>query len=246
MILFYQPELSTGATWLPEDESRHCVKVLRKREGEAITVTDGRGFFYDCTITNANPMKCGLAINAKRESNKKTHSIHIAIAPTKSPDRMEWFVEKVTEMGIDEITLMDCEHSERTFLKTERLQKVAISAMKQSQQALLPFLYSLYTLENTFQVDSVIEFIYYVFFLVDAVQKFIAYVDHTNPKHLASTAIKGKSCLVLIGPEGDFSTTELQHAQQTGFEKVSLGSTRLRTETAGLVACSILTVLNNS
>ncbi len=230
MILFYQPELSQGVTYLSEEESKHCIKVLRKREGDRITITDGLGFFYECDITKASPLQCEVSIQKKTAQPKRDFTIHIAIAPTKNPDRMEWFVEKVTEIGVDEITLLDCEHSERSFLKTERLKKVAISAMKQSQKATLPVINPLQSFHSALQTK--------------ADQQFIAFVDYTNPQHLFDTAKKSGNYFVLIGPEGDFSATELTAALNAGFTKVSLGHSRLRTETAGLATCCLLNAIN--
>ncbi len=230
MQVFYQPELVHNHRWLTEEESKHCVKVLRKREGETITVTDGDGFFYDCIITKANPQKCEFDILEKRVSVSKSFHIHLAIAPTKNPDRLEWLIEKATEFGVDEITLLDCDHSERSFIKTERLQKVAISAMKQSQKAKLPVLHAITPFKS-------------ILTLV-ADQKLIAYVDHSNPKHLLHTALPGQRYLICIGPEGDFSTIELSEALAHGFIKVSLGDSRLRTETAGIAACCLLNAIN--
>lgn len=231
MLLFYQPDIATGSTWLSEEESKHCTKVLRKREGEAITVTDGKGFFYDCIIKKADSRKCEFIIDAVRPETKRNYTIHLAIAPTKNADRLEWFVEKATEMGIDEITLLDCDHSERTYTKTERLHKVAVSAMKQSQKATLPILNELIPFADVLSKESD--------------QRFIAYVDYSNPQHLFQTAKPGKKYLVLIGPEGDFSTGELDLALQHNFVKVSLGSSRLRTETAGMAACCLLNIINS-
>lgn len=230
MLLFYQPELATGSTWLSEEESKHCTKVLRKRAGEAITVTDGKGFFYECTITKADSRKCEFSIDKTISEAKRSYHIHIAIAPTKNADRLEWFVEKSTELGIDEITLIECDHSERSFSKVERLQKIAISAMKQSQKASIPIIRELTPFQAIVQQSSD--------------QKFIAYVDHNNPQHLFQAGIPGKNYLVLIGPEGDFSKPELNLALNNGFVKVSLGASRLRTETAGITACCFLNVLN--
>lgn len=232
MQLFYQPDLSENHCWLTEDESRHCVKVLRKREGEVIVVTDGNGFFYDCLITKANAQQCEFEIQEKRAETKKSFRIHLAIAPTKNPDRLEWLIEKATELGVDEITLIDCDHSERSFIKTERLMKVAISAMKQSQKATLPVINPLQ------EFSSILDH--------QADQKFIAYVDHSNPKHLLHEAIKEKSYLICIGPEGDFSKEELASALSKHFIKVSLGESRLRTETAGMAACCLLNAIQVS
>lgn len=229
MQLFYQPDLTENNCWLTEDESRHCIKVLRKREGDAITITDGNGYYYDCIITKANAHKCEFTIQEKRAVPIKTYRIHLAIAPTKNPDRLEWLVEKATEFGIDEISLMDCDHGERSFIKTERLLKVAVSAMKQSQKATLPRI-------NPIRKFSDI-------LTIEANQRFIAYVDHSNPNHLWQEATKGKNYLICIGPEGDFSSEELSAALKAGFIKVSLGDSRLRTETAGMAACCLLNAL---
>ena len=230
MLLFYQPDVAAGATWLSEEESKHCTKVLRKREGEVITVTDGKGFFYEGTITKADSRKCEFNIDKIISETKQSFHIHIAIAPTKNADRLEWFVEKATELGVDEITLLDCDHSERSYTKIERLQKVAISAMKQSQKATLPLIHDLIPYPTILTKESD--------------QRFIAYVDHNNPQHLFQVATKSKRYLVLIGPEGDFSKEELELALQRGFAKVSLGNSRLRTETAGMAACCLLNSIN--
>jgi 16S rRNA (uracil1498-N3)-methyltransferase len=230
--LFYQPDLSQNHCWLTEDESKHCVKVLRKREGEVIAITDGKGFFYDGIITKANAQRCEFEIQEKREESKKSFRIHLAIAPTKNPDRLEWLIEKATELGVDEITLIDCDHSERSFIKTERLLKVAISAMKQSQKATLPVINPLSRFPSILGKT--------------ADQKFIAYVDYSNPKHLMDEVTRGKSYLICIGPEGDFSKAELTSAINEGFVKVSLGDSRLRTETAGMAACCLLNALQVS
>jgi 16S rRNA (uracil1498-N3)-methyltransferase len=229
--LFYQPNLPDGIHFLEADESRHCVKVLRANAGDRITVTDGKGTFYECIITKADAAKCIFQVESTRVEKPRPHSIHIAIAPTKSPDRIEWFTEKAVELGIDTITLMQCEHSEKGFLKTERLMKVAVSAMKQSLKATLPKIVAPTPFEQ-------------VITLANASQKFIAFVDSGNPRHLKDVARRNDSALVLIGPEGDFSPAELQMALSSGYEKVSLGSSRLRTETAGIAACHILNLIN--
>lgn len=229
-MLFYQPELVNGISWLSEEESRHCVKVLRKREGEIISVTDGKGFFYDCLITKATPLKCELQIQNIIAEAKRNFRIHLAIAPTKSPDRMEWLVEKITEIGVAEISFVSCDHSERSFFKIDRLKKVAVSAIKQSKRASLPIINNLVPYSEIIKRSEA--------------DKYIAFVDFNNPHHLLKIAKKEKNYLVLIGPEGDFSASELNSALEAGFTKVSLGSNTLRTETAGMVACCLLNSLN--
>jgi 16S rRNA (uracil1498-N3)-methyltransferase len=230
-VLFYQPQIASGALWLPEDESKHCIKVLRKTVGELITVVDGNGSFYECMITNPSPSRCEYNVQRTIPETIKSFNIHIAIAPTKNADRMEWFVEKATEVGVDTITLMECDHSERSFLKTDRLTKVAISAMKQSQKATLPVINSFTSFKSVIDQTTKGE-------------KFIAFVDFENPTLLQKTATQSSDYTVLIGPEGDFSRQELQMAEQRGFAKVSLGTSRLRTETAGLIACCLLNSIN--
>ncbi len=231
MNLFYQPRIAERIFQLEEEESRHCIKVLRKREGEIIRLTDGKGSFYDAVITKADPRVCQFNITDTYTPSPLTFSIHVAIAPTKNIDRIEWFVEKSVELGIDRISLIECDHSERTFIKTERLKKVAISAMKQSLKALLP------TIENPISFRSFVE-------QQHADQNFIAYVDDQNTTQLKDIAKPNNSYLVLIGPEGDFSNDELMFALQNNFVKVGLGKSRLRTETAGIAACHILNLVN--
>lgn len=230
MNLFYQPDLPAGTLHLDEDESRHAVKVLRLEAGDLLNVTDGKGVLYTCRITKADSKKCDFDLISKIEQRKKDYFIHIAIAPTKNADRIEWFVEKAVEFGVDQISFVLCQTSERKNINNERIQKVAISAMKQSQQNTLPLLTPLLPFRQLMSDPSD--------------QKFIAYVDQDNPDLLKNKATKGNNCLVLIGPEGDFSKEELVLAFQNDFTKVSLGPNRLRTETAGLAACHILNLVN--
>jgi 16S rRNA (uracil1498-N3)-methyltransferase len=230
--IFYQPRIPEGIFYLDEEESRHCAKVLRKIQGENIRITDGKGFFYDALITNPDSRQCSFKILHQIEEAANNFSIHIAISPTKNADRIEWFVEKSIELGVDQITLMACSNTERNHLKTERLQKVAISAMKQSLKARLPVINSLTSFETLLSSSA-------------ERSKFIAYVDQANPDHLKNVAPRDSEYLVLIGPEGDFSKEELDQAIHSGFHKVSLGNSRLRTETAGIAACHILNLINS-
>lgn len=231
MNLFYQPLISEGIDHLDEEESRHCIRVLRKRQGELIHITDGKGSFFDAVIVKDDPRQCTFTIKHQSKEKEKPFSVHIAIAPTKNADRIEWFVEKAVEIGVDHITLLDCQNSERSFIKTERLKKVAISAMKQSIKATLP------------EVSGIIPFHDLVNNHPDT-QRFIAYVDASNPRHLKDEATPGQHYLVLIGPEGDFSKEELEAALASGYRKVNLGHSRLRTETAGVVVCHTLNLIN--
>ena len=231
MNLFYQPLLPQGVLHLDADESRHAVKVLRKKQGDNITLTDGKGSFYEAVITNPDSRACSFDIKKKIAAPSRNFHIHIAISPTKNSDRIEWFVEKAVEIGIDEITLLDCDHTERQHLKVERLEKMAISAMKQSLKAKLPSIHPLISSKKFISAPS-------------NGDKYIAHVDHSNPDHLKNLVSPRASYIVLIGPEGDFSNEELALAEAHGFKKVSLGPSRLRTETAGLAACHILNLAN--
>lgn len=229
--LFYQPNISQGVLYLDPEESRHCTKVLRKRAGDTLHVTDGKGFLHTCKITDANPDKCVFKIESSEQEKPKNFRIHIAIAPTKNPDRTEWFVEKAIEIGVDEISFLACENSERTTVKTERIEKLAISALKQSLKTTFTKIHSIRTLQEFISASS-------------SSEKFIAYVDQANPYELFQVAKPKNSYTVLIGPEGDFSPDELELALKQGYKKVALGPSRLRTETAGVVACHTLNLIN--
>jgi len=230
--LFYQPLLPGGALYLSPEESKHCVKVLRKQTGDPILVTDGQGFFYDSVVAEPNINRCTFSIREKIPEATRDFFIHIAISPTKNTERIDWFVEKAVEIGVDKITFLDCKNTERPFLKKGRLEKIAISAMKQSMKATVP------VIENLLRFAQVVN-------AADEEQRFIAYVDHANPNHLKDLATKKGRYLVLIGPEGDFTSNELNAALEKEFKKVSLGTSRLRTETAGFAACHILNLINN-
>jgi len=229
--LFYQPLITKGVQYLDAEESRHCYKVLRKRPGDNITVIDGKGSFYDAILTQVDPQQSSFTIIKNSVEEKRNFFIHVALAPTKNPDRVEWFAEKATEIGVDEISFIQCDHSERVKLKLDRIERIAISAMKQSMKATLPRINEL-----TDYQDFVVA--------REEDHKFVAYVDSSNPDHLHALAKPGGRYCVLIGPEGDFSREELQLAIDHGYKKVSLGKSRLRTETAALVACHTLNVLN--
>ena len=232
MQLFYQPLLTDGTTYLDEEESRHCVKVLRRKLGDEIHVIDGNGGWYNAKITNADSKKCEFSVLNKVQHTHPPFYIHIVIAPTKNTDRIEWFVEKSVEIGIQEISFAICKQSERKFFKTDRVAKKAISAMKQSLKPFLPKINPPLALPEVFKQIS------------QDFDRFIAYVDNQNPDKLMKIApTSGKYC-VLIGPEGDFSIEELNMAIAEGFKKVSLGTSRLRTETAGIAACHILNLIN--
>lgn len=231
MALFYQPLISEGSYFLDPEESRHCIKVLRFSTGDRIRVLDGKGGIYECKITRPNPKQCAFEVITTQQREKPPFHIHIAIAPTKNLDRMEWFIEKAVEIGIQEVSFILCQNSERRVLKPERLEKKAVSAMKQSQNAFLPTIHAMESYSSV--LDSINEDL-----------RYIAHVDFDNPVMLSKTAPAGKNYCVLIGPEGDFTNDELALAAKKGFQKVSLGNSRLRTETAGIVACHILNIVN--
>jgi len=233
MHLFYQPNFSEISA-LTDDEAFHAAKVLRLREGESVRVTDGKGNWYDAIVQQTHPKRCDLQIVQQASYEPRPYSIEIALAPTKNLDRMEWFVEKATEIGIDKISFFYTKHSERRTMKLERLQKIAVSAMKQSLQAYLPEITEVGDFEKWILKSSELTF-----------QKFIAHLPANQvPDHLLKKAIFGQNYMVLIGPEGDFTEAEIQLTQQNDFQMVTLGNTRLRTETAALVACHTLHAAN--
>ncbi len=232
MQLFYVPNISGDDFYLDEAESKHAVKVLRLGNGSRIQLTDGKGGFYTAEITDPHPKKCRLEIvEFKPQYGKRNYFTHIAIAPTKNNDRLEWFLEKATEIGIDEVSLILCENSERRTVKKERLEKVAISAMKQSLKAYLP------VVNDVTSFEAFIRNCNYS-------QKFIAHCRNEEIPHLKNEVIKDTTAVILIGPEGDFSTSEVSQAKLHGFREISLGNARLRTETAGVVACHIVSLAN--
>jgi 16S rRNA (uracil1498-N3)-methyltransferase len=203
------------------------------REGDTLTVTDGEGFFYECMLVEAHPKHCSVSIQHRTEiaKNRNFH-LHAAFAPTKQMERNEWFVEKAVEIGIDHFTPLLSSYSERRELKKDRLEKIAISAMKQSLQAFLPV------------IDELTPFADIISLPFNG-RKFIAHCHDLPKTSLAKSYKKGENALILIGPEGDFSEEEIHSAMANGFEPVSLGETRLRTETACLVATHTIHVINN-
>ncbi|OEK04448.1 16S rRNA (uracil(1498)-N(3))-methyltransferase [Roseivirga misakiensis] len=225
MQLFFQPDITQGVNQLDTEESRHAIKVLRLKIGDQINIIDGKGTFYKAVISNDNFRKCEFKITSQEQTPPTNGYKHIAIAPTKNIDRTEWFVEKAVEIGIDRISFVLCKNSERKVLKTDRLMKKAISAMKQSIKATLPV------------IDEIEPFQKFVTKPHDGA-KFIAFVDFENPTALKDL-VTGTD-LVLVGPEGDFNSEEVDFALKNGFQKVSLGQSRLRTETAGIATAHIL------
>ncbi|MCC7331440.1 MAG: 16S rRNA (uracil(1498)-N(3))-methyltransferase [Flavobacteriales bacterium] len=234
MQLFYTPDINlTASTFiLDEAESKHAVKVLRLATGDKINLVDGKGTFFEAEITQAHAKKCELCIlSSTKEANSKS-TIHIAIAPTKNNDRLEWFVEKATEIGIAEITPLICQRSERKILKTDRLEKTAVAAMKQSIKANLP------------KINEPITFKDFIKTTPKQPNLFIAHCLDNQEKHLSQICAKNEPSIVLIGPEGDFTKEEIDLAIKNQFKPISLGKSRLRTETAGIVACHTINLLN--
>jgi 16S rRNA (uracil1498-N3)-methyltransferase len=217
---------------LPAEESVHIARVLRMKPGDQLKLTDGKGNAAIATIEDPNPKACSVNIISIESAEKKGFSIHLAVAPTKNAARFEWFLEKSTEFGIDEITPVYCEHSERQNVRTERLEKVVIAAMKQSLSNFLPVINQPVDLSQLIKSKAGHE------------NCFIAWVDDKPRPHLKDVCLPGKDALVLIGPEGDFSPREIKLALDSGFLPVSLGKARLRTETAALASCFIVNLLN--
>ncbi|MFN4026922.1 MAG: 16S rRNA (uracil(1498)-N(3))-methyltransferase [Flavobacterium sp.] len=226
MQLFYNPNINEKATSFvfDKEESKHIVKVLRKKEGDILFVTNGLGFLFTTEITLASDSKCTVKINTFEHQGAPKYHLHLAVAPTKMNERYEWFLEKATEIGIQEITPIICDHSERKVIKTDRFQKILESAMKQSLHYYLPKLNDAILFKDFLKKEF-------------SGQKFIAHCETTDKKSLKNELQIQKDVLILIGPEGDFSVKEIQLALEQHFIPVSLGQTRLRTETAAIVAC---------
>jgi 16S rRNA (uracil1498-N3)-methyltransferase len=232
MNLFYAPAIQGNLFTLDEEESKHCIRVLRLKKGDILHLTDGKGNLYETAISDDHPKRCSVEVlSVQSRYMKRDFCVHIAIAPTKNPGRMEWFLEKVTEIGVDEITPLICEHSERTFINTSRLEKILVSAMKQSLKAYLPKLHDPAEFNPFIQKPF-------------SGQKFIGYCEQDETKLLKNLYKTGENALILIGPEGDFSGKEIREAKNSGFIPISLGKSRLRTETAGIVACHTINLAN--
>ncbi len=232
MHLFFAPQFSPQNPFLPEEEAGHALKVLRLPPGENVQVTDGKGNWYQAVLVTADPRKCRLRVlGHEPEYGKRNYGVHIAVAPTKNADRTEWLVEKCVEIGVDEISFVQCARSERKYFKIDRLQKIAVAATKQSLKAYLPRLNELTAFSGFLQKDL-------------PENKYIAHLAEGERHLLQHTAPKSSNCCVLIGPEGDFTPGEIKAAGENGFRPVSLGESRLRTETAGIAACHILNLIN--
>ena len=232
MIRFYAPDILTTAT-LPESDSQHAVRVLRMQAGDMLEVVDGCGNLYRCRLAVAHAKRAGVEIVETVALPKVwPNRITVAVAPTKHNDRMEWLVEKLVEIGVDRIVPLRCDRSERKEIKTDRLEKIAVSAMKQSLKAVLP------------QIDEMTPIKDFIA-SVDDPQRFVAYCDdRVERRLLAKNYRPGSDVTLLVGPEGDFSPQEVDLALGSGFVAVTLGDNRLRTETAALVACDTCHIIN--
>lgn len=232
MQIFYAPFIENNSIELSEEESRHISRVLRLNIGDPINITDGKGAMCECVLTEFGKRNVKASILKRTDSfEKRPNYLHIAIAPTKNIDRFEWFVEKATELGIDEITPILCEHSERKVLRPERIERVIVAAMKQSIKAYKPILNPLQSFHDCIESSN-------------SAECFIAHCHKSTKIPLKELVFPAKNSLILIGPEGDFSETEVESAIGKDFKPISLGNSRLRTETAGVVACTVVNMLN--
>ncbi len=217
---------------LTTEESWHCCKVLRKKVGDKLFLIDGIGGMYEGNLELVSDKKCIVAItNTLPKQNKRNYYLHIAIAPTKQIDRIEWAIEKMVEIGIDEISFIQCKNSERTAIKTDRIKKIVESSIKQSLQAYIPKVNELILVKDLIKNAN-------------EDQKLIAHCFTANTKHIKTYEFKAKKNLILIGPEGDFTIEEVNLATENNFTGISLSSNRLRTETAGLFVCQAVAVLS--
>ncbi len=232
MIRFYAPDIATDPV-LPENDSHHCVKVLRMQSGDSMEIIDGKGGLYHCRMLEPHSKHATVeVIRCERLPLPWSYNLTVAVAPTKNMDRMEWLTEKLTEIGINTIVPVLCARSERKEIKTERLEKIAVSAMKQSLKAVLPDVMPMTQLKTFLETCK-------------ASQRFIAYCDsETDRKDMIGIAGNKTDTAILIGPEGDFTADEVALARQHGFEPVTLGDNRLRTETAALYAASAIHIIN--
>ena len=235
MQLFYNPNISDNAkeVTLDKEESRHIVKVLRMKESDTFKITNGKGSFFSAEIISANPKSCLVKIISQEKQNPLPYQLHLAVAPTKLNDRYEWFLEKATEIGISEITPIICDHSERKTIKPERYEKILQSAMKQSLKAYLPVLNEAVSYKDFIDSKKSSEEL-----------KYIAHCEETDKKSLKAVLLPRQKITIMIGPEGDFSNEEIEFAKQYGFIPVTLGESRLRTETAAVVACHSVAFFN--
>tara|TARA_B100000795_G_scaffold158062_1_gene118783 strand:+ start:92128 stop:92844 length:717 start_codon:yes stop_codon:yes gene_type:complete len=237
MQLFYSPNLSAKDTQLVfnKEESKHIGKVLRKQIGDVLHLTNGKGMLFTASLESNDPKHCIASITAVEEKKPLPYTLHLAIAPTKLNDRFEWFLEKATEIGITQITPIICKHSERKRIKPERYEKIMQSAAKQSLKSHFPVLNEMLSF-----TDFVAKY------KSDPSQRLIAHCEETEKTSLKSQITPGGNHIVMVGPEGDFSSPEITLAVSRGFSPVSLGTNRLRTETAAIVVCHSICYSNEA
>jgi 16S rRNA (uracil1498-N3)-methyltransferase len=233
MQLFYTTDISGSNAIFSREESVHCLRVLRMRRGDTLTFTDGRGFIYEGVISGDDPAAMAVSITGTSDiAGKRNYRLHVAISPLKNEDRLEWFIEKAVEIGVDEITPLICSRTEKRRIRKERLEGIVLSAMKQSVKAFLPLLNDPSAMSDIFNRDH-------------SGRKLIATCDTAFQRVAIGTATTaGENILILIGPEGDFTHDEIVSAMGSGFVPVHLGPSRLRTETAGVVACCSVYLAN--
>lgn len=235
MQLFYHPHIkeTSKEVLFDKEESRHIIKVLRKKEGDTLHLTNGNGYIFNAVLVSANPKQCIANIEFSEKQPPLNYKLHLAVAPTKLNDRYEWFLEKATEIGITEITPIICDHSERKVVKIDRYEKKVLSAMKQSLKAYLPIIHPAITFKQFINSQQNIDS-----------KKLIAHCEETEKKSLKNSIQVNDAVTILIGPEGDFSSSEIALARQHHFIPISLGESRLRTETAAIVACHSVAFVN--
>ena len=234
MQLFYSEKRAGQIIYLEDQEARHCSQVLRKQIGDTIMVTDGLGNLFTTELTYMHKKRCELLIKNTETKNPHQPYLHMAVVPTKNIDRVEWFLEKATELGVNEISLVLSEHSERKKIRLDRLQKILIVAMKQSLNTHLPQLNDLLPFKSWIEKCQDEE----------GTQKFIPHCYEGEKRNLKTAYVPGSKAIVLIGPEGDFSASEVELALQQGFIPITLGENRLRTETAAISVCAFLNWMN--
>ena len=235
MNIFYSNNInkSNKRIIILDQENSHLIKVLRKKTGDNVNITDGKGFLYNCSIIESDKNKSILEIEKSVEFKNDSPKLNVAISLTKNKDRFEWFLEKATEIGVNEITPLICRYSERNRFNLERSKNILVSAMKQSLRYTLPVINKPVNFKDYITSNS-----------QNMIDSFIATCLDTDVKLLKEKLIKGNDSLIMIGPEGGFSENEIYSAKKAKFVPVSLGNSRLRTETAGVVACSIFSTIN--
>jgi len=233
MQLFYNNTLTESSKEIKfsREESKHITKVLRKKEGDTLHITNGKGYLFSANISFSNPSQCYATITSFIKQESRKYRLHLAVAPTKMNDRYEWFLEKATEIGIDQITPIICDHSERKVIKAERFERILLSATKQSLQCFLP------------KLNPAISFSEFIS-QKNKDQLLIAHCEETQKRSLKDVVIPKTNTTILIGPEGDFSTKEINLALHSGYAPITLGATRLRTETAAIVAAHSVAFIN--